>query len=863
MPAAGTFDNWPKTVDKLRSLDPCMGSGHFVVAMFERLTALRVAELGMGGTEAVAAVISENLFGLEIDPRCTQIAAFNLALAAWRRVGYCVLPPMNLACSGLAPNVKKAEWIKLAGDDDQLQRGMARLHALFSDAPVLGSLVNPRSAGADLVEAEFQKLQPLLEMALARESQDDDAHEIAVTAHGISKAAKILASNFTLVATNVPYLGRGKQDDTLSGYCKKEHPEAKADLATCFIERCFLLGSAGGTSALVTPQNWLFLSPYKHLRKRALAGQKWEFLARLGAGAFETISGEVVNVALLAFTNTPPTKAHSLFGIDTSTAKSAVEKAAGLISKDVSALSQKAQASNPDCIITLSEGSGLPLLGAFADSYAGVCTGDYPRFGRCFWEVSAFHDIWEFQCSTVKGSSFWKGREGVLRWEHGQGQLYDFVADRLGPKNVGSWLRGKDCWGKAGLGVSLMTSLPVSIYSGELFDDNLAVLIPKQPTDLPALLAYCSSPDFHREVRRINQKLALKTQYLVKVPFDEGHWKKIAAEKYPQGLPKPVSDDATQWLFTGCPSDCDQPLQVAVARMLGYEWPRRSGSSFNDCPTLDQDDLAKHADVDGIACLAAIHGEPPADERLNALLSDAFGADWSAGKLLSLLKNVGFAGKTLDDWLRDGFFQQHCDLFYQRPFIWHVWDGRHDGFHAMVNYHRLTAPNEEGGRTLDKLIYTYLGAWIERQQLDQEAGVEGADGRLAAAQHLKAELEKIRKGEPPFDIFVRWKPIADQPVGWNPDINDGVRINIRPFMTARPLGAKAKNACIFRTAPRISWDRDRGKEPERPKYEFPWFWNWDGSTADFLGNGKFDGVRWNDLHYSLSTKRAASKKDAA
>jgi hypothetical protein len=103
-PAAGTFGGWPKTAAALRALDPCMGSGHFVVAMFERLVALRQAEEKLEDAEAVAAVIRDNLFGLEIDPRCTQIGAFNLALAAWRRAGYRPLPAMNIACSGLAPN---------------------------------------------------------------------------------------------------------------------------------------------------------------------------------------------------------------------------------------------------------------------------------------------------------------------------------------------------------------------------------------------------------------------------------------------------------------------------------------------------------------------------------------------------------------------------------------------------------------------------------------------------------------------------------------------------------------------------------------------------------------------------------------
>ena len=226
-PAAGTFDGWPKTAKELKCLDPCMGSGHFVVAMFERLVALRMAEEELDEAAAVAAVIRDNLFGLEIDPRCTQIAAFNLALAAWRRVGHCPLPAMNLACSGLAPNAKQADWLALAGDNDRLQRGMARLYRLFKNAPVLGSLINPRAGEGDLLEAGFHELQPLLEKALAQETKDDTAHEMAVTARGLAKAAEILAGQFTLVATNVPYLGRGKQDEVLKDYCERSSSRSK------------------------------------------------------------------------------------------------------------------------------------------------------------------------------------------------------------------------------------------------------------------------------------------------------------------------------------------------------------------------------------------------------------------------------------------------------------------------------------------------------------------------------------------------------------------------------------------------------------------------------------------------------------
>ncbi len=287
-PAAGPFAGWPQTAAELKCLDPCMGSGHFVVALFERLVALRMAEEKLDEPAAVAAVIRDNLFGLEIDPRRTQIAAFNLALAAWRRVGHCTLPALNLACSGLAPNTSEADWLAMAGDDEKLQRGIERLNRLFQEAAVLGSLINPRAGEGDLLEATFHELQPLLEQALAREDQDDTAHEMAVTARGLAKAAEILAGQFTLVATNVPYLGRGKQDEVLKEYCERTYPSGKSDVATCFIERCLEFCLVGGSTALVTPQNWWFLGSYKELRKQLLTTKCFNAIATLGEEAWQS-----------------------------------------------------------------------------------------------------------------------------------------------------------------------------------------------------------------------------------------------------------------------------------------------------------------------------------------------------------------------------------------------------------------------------------------------------------------------------------------------------------------------------------------------------------------------------------------------
>jgi hypothetical protein len=424
----------------------------------------------------------------------------------------------------------------------------------------------------------------------------------------------------------------------------------------------------------------------------------------------------------------------------------------------------------------------------------------------------------------------------------------------------GKWRAGVHAWGRKGLVVSLMRRICHGGYCGVSFDDNTAVIIPKSEHDLPAIYAFAASGELEAAIRKIDPKLNIPCNTVAKVPFDVKHWANEARTRFPEGLPKPHSSDPTQWLFNGHPKDSDSPLHVAVARLVGYQWPRQTGSEFPDCPALGPDGLESHADADGIVCLSSVRGEPTAADRLLSLLADAYGSDWSADLRDKLLADVDAAGETLDDWLRDSFFEQHVKLFHQRPFVWHIWDGLRDGFHCLVNYHRLAGPDGQGRRTLEKIAYEYLGDWITRQKAQQAAGEEGADGRVAAAVHLQEQLAKIIEGEPPFDIFVRWKPLAEQPIGWDPDINDGVRLNIRPFMTARPLGAKAKKACILRAAPGIKWDKDRGNEPDRPKDRFPWFWTWDEELQDFLGGPKFDGKRHNDLHYTRKAKEAARVK---
>jgi len=725
-----------------------------------------------------------------------------------------------------------------------LQRGMGRLYSLFKDAPVLGSLINPRASGGDLLEAEFHELQPLLEKALSQEAKDDTAHEMAVTARGIAKAAEILASQFTLVATNVPYLGRGKQEVVLQSYCERVHPDAKADLATCFVERCEQFCEVGGSTALVTPQNWLFLATYQALRKQLLKRASICFVAELGAGAFQTPLYDF-SFALFLVTNSRSQLNSKYSSVVASTYRALDEKVEALASSECFQIAVETVSAQCDCrILTQPTDANARPLSEIAVPNTGLQTGDNEHYSCLFWEQPIIMSGWDYFHRTSQESIHFGGRCRILLWEDGRGAL---------AAEDGSAIRGLDCLGKRGVLVHRMGDLPATLFTGEIFDQNGAAVIPLKEENLPAVWSFLSSDGYRAEVRKLDNKVGVTPATLAKVPFDLAHWQRVAAERYPHGLPKPFSSDPTQWLFNGDPKDADQPLHVAVARLLGYQWPRQTGSSFPDCPALGSDGLETLVDNDGIVCLSATKGEAPAAERLRAVLVQALGAFDLQALLVSAgpIGKTGSKSETLEAWLRDEFFDQHCALFHHRPFIWHIWDGHKSGFSALVNYHKLTYDK------LENLTYAYLGDWLRRQQAAVDAGEAGSDSRLAAAKQLQARLKLILAGEPPFDIFVRWKPLSQQAVGWNPDLNDGVRMNIRPFL-ARDIPGGKKGAGILRSKPNIKWEKDRGKEPVRDKKEFPWFWGWDGEKQDFEGLGKEpDGNRWNDLHYSNDVKNKA------
>ena len=855
-PAAGTFDGWPEQLADLKTLDPCCGSGHFLVAALLMLVPMRMERDGLSAREAVDAVLRENIHGLELDQRCVELAAFALALTAWKYPsagGYRVLPELNVACSGLSISAKKEEWLALAGNNTNLWIALEELYKQFKDAPVLGSLINPEASlgKGSLFELKWEDVGPLLTKAL-KNANDDESNELAVVAKGLSLAAHNLASKYSLVFTNVPYLARGKQNDDLAEFILNRYEIAKTDLAAVFMLRGIELLTKDGAISFVEPQNWLYQAYYRKFRKHLLDKHSILLNFSLGPGAFGEITGEVVKPALTII-GKKKTKADLIYTQDVSKANGTIDKAEQIRFKELATLEAKNIRNQKDHIISAESSGKQETLELFVNYYNGICSGDYSRFGRCFWEVHTLNNgPWRFQQTTSNVISDFVGMTNIFFWEDGNGVFRDFVEERLGENRVSSWIRGFDAWGNKGIAVSPTGTITLSRYTGALFDDNTLVLIPKDGVELRAVLSHLFEVDYNAEVRKIDKALKVRGA-LVKVPFNYELSRAKAVEQYPNGLPKPATSDPIQWIFHGHPCGSvrwdeeqqwtvlgplrtdDSVLHVAVARLLGYRWPAELDTKMELADEQREwikrcGALAGYADDDGIVCIPPVRGEASASDRLLNLLAAAYGAAWSNDTLAALLKSADHAGKTLETWLREKFFTQHCKLFQHRPFIWHIWDGLRDGFAALVNYHKLDA------KLLETLIYTYLGDWISRQKQDIASGVDGAQERLAAAEALKKKLELILEGEAPYDIFVRWKPLEKQTIGWDPDLNDGVRLNIRPFLSVPDVGKRG--AGVLRDKPNINWNKDRGRDVESA----PWY-------------RVFDGDRINDHHLTLAEKR--------
>lgn len=364
--------------EEITLCDPACGSGHILVYAFELLFHM-YEERGYREREIPELILTKNLAGMEIDTRAAQIAELALAMCSREhdrrffkravRADVTVLSSIPLGEDELPGNKKLAEELSHLGE--------------------IGSLFIPSEDEID-------------ELKAAAASCSDDLFA-AATKTKLESAATIcekLTRRFTCTVANPPYMGSSSFNPFMSKWIKKNYPDVKSDLCTCFIERGFNLVEDKGYAAMVTMQSWMFLGSFEKMRAKVIDNKTIVSMAHLGPRAFDAIGGEVVNVTADVIYN------------QHSDAEGAYVRLVDINGSEAKRLKLVEAIQNPDCgwfyrrnADTFKQIPGTPIaywasdglinafsiregLRSYARPTAGIRTGDNDRFLRFAWEVS-------------------------------------------------------------------------------------------------------------------------------------------------------------------------------------------------------------------------------------------------------------------------------------------------------------------------------------------------------------------------------------------------------------------------------------------------------------------------------------------
>lgn len=250
-----------ESVEDIKVCDPACGSGHMLTYAFDLLYAMYEEE-GYDPTEIPANILSKNLYGIEIDERAGELAAFALTMKAHEkqrrflqrgvRPNVCVLGNIKLNPEELGPYLDAVGREKFSDDVLLTLRQ-------FEQADNFGSLIRPAAEDVSALLAELEELDFSAEPFLA------DTHESVLKALVM---ADYLSPNYSVVVANPPYMGSKNMNAELGRFAGKQFPDSKSDLFAMFIERGFDLAPRFGYSAMVTMQSWMFLSSYEKLREK-------------------------------------------------------------------------------------------------------------------------------------------------------------------------------------------------------------------------------------------------------------------------------------------------------------------------------------------------------------------------------------------------------------------------------------------------------------------------------------------------------------------------------------------------------------------------------------------------------------------
>lgn len=471
------------TPEQIKCIDPCCGSGHILAYMFDVLVQIYEA-YGFTTREAVASIVENNLYGLDIDDRAAQLAYFAVMMKARQYDRRFFIRGIQPHVYGIAESnhVDGFTLDYFCNGDAKLIEAMKTIIEELHDAKEYGSIITVSQQDWDALYARFAKTEE--DIHISREAALRELLPLV-------QVAEAMAQKYDVVVTNPPYMGSSGMSAKLSDYVKKNYPDSKADLFAVFIEKCGQMPKKNGYQAMITQHAWMFLSSFEKLRTKLLTVDIIN-MAHLGARAFEEIGGEVVQTTSFVIRKSYVADYKGEYCRLIEPTSQQGKEAMFLAGENRYAADQSNFSKIPGSPVAywvsekfIANFEKGKLLGTLADSKQGLATADNNRFLREWYEVQPSKikfdakDIEEAAQSGYKWFPYNKGGEFrkwygnndyIVNWENNGFEIRNFKDDkgklRSRPQNTDFYFRESASWSDITSSANAFRYKP----TGNLFD---------------------------------------------------------------------------------------------------------------------------------------------------------------------------------------------------------------------------------------------------------------------------------------------------------------------------------------------------------------------------------------------------------
>lgn len=374
--------------EDLTVCDPACGSGHMLTYAFDLLYEIYEEE-GYAPSDIPGLILKYNLYGMEIDERAASLAAFALTMKARSRSRRFFKKQVEPNIQRIAPIAFKEDEVVELNDLYQVNLDFTVWNT-YAKADVYGSLIQPTQELVDLAASAPESADDIdtLFDPLLREHAED-----------VFAQTRYLARKYAAVVANPPYMGAKNMSSELKQFVQDHYEAGKADLFAAFILRNRQFIQHGAMLGMITMQSWMFLSSFEALRRKLLDSSSIETMSHLGAGAFDSIGGEVVSTTAFTLKNNSSSGNGTYIRlVDVSGDDNQSKACVDAIKGDTDYLFEVNQhefAQIPGSPIVYSASSsmlrifenGVPFEKHIA-MREGIHTADNQRFLRCWWGIS-------------------------------------------------------------------------------------------------------------------------------------------------------------------------------------------------------------------------------------------------------------------------------------------------------------------------------------------------------------------------------------------------------------------------------------------------------------------------------------------